>query len=427
MASTLTSPETNLLLHRREVLRAHFVADVAAGTARPFVLPFDLLGTVLLPIIYLCIPHTRRPWLYRLRFAVVGLMVWLNYNMMMTASSTNFAAACMVGLLGVWGTLWGTTRLVWMRPQFDAERVDVHGDVYGDVNRGVIRRYTIGTVKENGGTHGNPKPGGCNSAAPDQTVAAALSAGYTYYWQSYPSDSPLSTRLGWAFDYATSIRGPGWSTTSISSIPSFRRPSKPLSDSPVDLSSIPLQTLTGFSRYTTSLSFLAHRLRQMALAYIVFDFLSFAMQNDPYFILGPEHAAAHPLPPYLSSLHPLVLPIFRSSLVVTAIIASAHLAMGIAQLLHFCVSHSHPTLIRLAGARSDIWQYPDVCGGFATNVLDYGLAGFWGGWWHQNFRACFVAPANWLAQHGYLPRDRRHPVRRFAGAAIAFVLSGISY
>ncbi|KAG7293018.1 hypothetical protein NEMBOFW57_003063 [Staphylotrichum longicolle] len=82
------------------------------------------------------------------------------------------------------------------------------------------------------------------------------------------------------------------------------------------------------------------------------------------------------------------------------------------------------------GARAELWQHPPLFGGFAASVLDRGLAGFWGGWWHQTFRLGFVAPVRWL-----WPRRHRHPhegkgrkavaARQLVEVALAFALSGV--
>lgn len=426
------SPETNLGLHHREFLRGQFKADLATGTARPLVIPLDLLGTFVLPIAYLCIPHTRRPWLYRMRFAVLALMMWLNYDMIARASSTNMSSAYASGLAGAWGTLWGMTVLIWTRPQFEAERVerrlrrraaDSNGSAPGHdscSNRGVLQRHPKGRLS----TSQLADKISARVAAPDETVAAALSAGYEYHWQSYPAHSPLSTRLDWVVDYVISFRGTGWTPTGISSVPSFRKPSKPLSDSPVDLSSIPVRSRTGYSRCTTRRSFLQSRAGRIAASYLVLDVCSVLMLRDPYFIFGPDHAP-HPLPTYLSSLPSLVLSILRNCIALSAISSALYAIFAISQLTQFLLSHSHPTLLRLSGARADLWHHPDTFGSFTTNVLDHGLAGFWGGWWHQTFRGAFVAPTDWMVRNGYLPRDRRHPATRAVGAVVAFVQSGL--
>lgn len=48
------------------------------------------------------------------------------------------------------------------------------------------------------------------------------------------------------------------------------------------------------------------------------------------------------------------------------------------------------------GILDELWRYPDFFGGFVRNVLDRGLAGFWGGWWHQSFRVGFTGPVRFV-------------------------------
>jgi hypothetical protein len=426
--ATHISPETNLALYQRETLKALFRAEVAAGTARPLVIPLDLVGTALLPILYLCIPHTKRPWLYRMRFVVIAVMVWLNYHMICGASSTSMLSAYASGLAGAWGTLWGVTVLIWTRPQFEAERVETRLRSRRMNGNGGNREQNVHSGGRLLHEHANgafPKSQLSDKlTSPDETVAAALAEGYEYYWQSYPASSSLVTRLDWVVDYVTSFRGIGWSPTGISSIPSFRRPSKPRSDEKVDLSSIPIHTKTGYFRYATRHSFLRKRWVHIAASYLVLDMCTVLMLRDPYFILRPDYSP-HPLPPYLASLPGLALYFMRTLISFAAIISALNLLFSLAQVSRFLLYHSHPTLARLAGARADLWHYPDIFGSFAVNVLDYGLAGFWGGWWHQTFRGAFVAPTDWLVRRGYLPRDKRHPVTKTMGAAVAFAQSGM--
>jgi hypothetical protein len=204
----MDTPGPNLALWRRELLRSQFRADIASGTARPLVLPFDALGVFLLPLIYLCIPHTGRPWLYKSRFLVLALMIGLNLNIMLKAASTNMAVAYGTGLAATWGIIWGLTVLVWTRPQFEAARVKrrrtkfrrENGSVNGEIVHEGRKRSNRDLIEEK---------------APDETVAAALLDGYEYYWQAYPADEGFRTRLDWAYDYVTSFRGSGMSRSQL--------------------------------------------------------------------------------------------------------------------------------------------------------------------------------------------------------------------
>lgn len=364
-------------------------------------------------------------------------MIGMNWNMMVRASSLNMAVAYGTGLAGAWGILWGLTVLVWTRPQFEAARVERRRK---RENGGLARQDGLGNGHAHGDVPARPEKEDevrkqTGHKALDETVAAALDDGYEYYWQAYPADSPLSTRLDWAFDYISGFRGsgtfihrhphkaqltsPGW-TTSISSIPSFRRPEKPQSGEPVDLSSIPQSTKTGYTRHLTINSFLRSRLHGMALAYLILDICIVTVRHDPYFILGPDYAP-HPLPSYLSNLPRLVLEVYRTTVSLGIILPALYMIFFLDQVVQFYLGRIFPSI----GCRGDLWQYPSVFGSFTSNVLDHGLAGFWGGWWHQTFRGAFVAPTDWMIRHNILPKDKHHPVTQIVGSLVAFGQSSL--
>lgn len=217
----MTTATETLADARRLLLRTQFKEAVAAGTARWLVIPYSLAGAVALPVLYLAIPHTRRPWLYQARFAVVAAVVAFNIRMMSETASTNMASAYVAGLVGTWGIIWAMTLLVWMRPQFEAARVERRrksreGEANGttiECAKGHIVGDTPGKVIENGHSSELQLRGnGLRSReqkVPDESIAAALEDGYEYYWQPYPEHAPLLTRLEWAFDLVTAFRGSG--------------------------------------------------------------------------------------------------------------------------------------------------------------------------------------------------------------------------
>lgn len=140
----------------------------------------------------------------------------------------------------------------------------------------------------------------------------------------------------------------------------------------------------------------------MTIEYLVLDFLSVLMMKDPYFILGPEvtaevvATAPQVLPSYLAALPPYILFVYRGLVCFSAILVAIDLIITLFQM--FCHFILGP---RVLGTRAELWHYPCVYGGFTANVLDKGMAGFWGGWWHQTFRTTFGAPGLWLSRRGY--------------------------
>ncbi|EAQ93255.1 hypothetical protein CHGG_01490 [Chaetomium globosum CBS 148.51] len=236
---------------------------------------------------------------------------------------------------------------------------------------------------------------------PDESVAASLPHN-EYFWQPFPATASYLTRLGWTADLLTACRGAGWNF-SISSIPHPPFPTKPLDGNElVRLDLIPLASRTGTRRSQTYAAFLRSRLLEFALSYLTIDILTGTMRHDPYFVLGPDYAAqGHPLPALYARL-PLpavTIPVLRNIPALAGIMAGMHLEHSLLQLAIVF------PLRGLFGARAELWQHPTLFGGFVPSVLDRGLAGFWGGWWHQTFRAGFVAPTRWW----FASRRPSHP------------------
>jgi hypothetical protein len=400
-----------------------FHAAVAAGEVTPFVIPWSFIGVFFLPLFYLSIPHTNRPWLYRLRWVVAAAVVYLNVRLMQTTSAGNMAVAYSTGLAAVWGTIWNLRVLIFTHPQRDAARVEQRPRIY----------------HENGGLKDEKeKTGAMVTSAADESVAASL-PDKEYFWQPFPAQASFLTRLGWTADLLTSLRGGGWNFC-ISSIPHPPLPErlpdpgssgggKPLPAVRLDL--IPLASRSGTSRSRTYASFLRSRLLQFALSYLTIDILTVTMRRDPYFLLGPDYAANQPplpLPSFMTAL-PLpgiTIPLLRTLPAAAGILAGLHLYFALLQLV--CVFLLPG---RIFGPRfTELWQHPTLFGSFTRSVCDRGLAGFWGGWWHQTFRLGFTAPLRFL-----FPPDPPPPgaqlssggakTRAAAEMLLAFFLSGV--
>lgn len=432
----------NLGDHVRAIYRRHFAHEFALGTVKPLVIPHSVLITFGLPILYFSIPHRNRPWLFSARYLLMLCILLFNAQETFLTTSPNFAAGYAVGLMQAWGVIWNMTLLVFMRPQFDAERIE----------KRPARPAVNGHARANGFTNGHARTSGADentrpvqngdahvvtgvngsskvpaqthnpretehtrvADAPDEDVARSLAHGYEYYWQSYPEQASWLARLDWSYDLVTSFRGTGWNW-SIPVVPRFSKPDKPQSGSPVDLASIPESTPQGYRRYTTRRAWVRAELVPFIVGYLALDALSVLMMKDPYFILGPEYKASGvPLPPLLAALPPWLLFTYRCLTSFAGVLAAIAVVMKLWQLI--CAFALRPLL----GTRAELWHYPTLMGGFTHNVLDRGLAGYWGAWWHQTFRVAFGAPAVWLAQGG--PSGRR--VGKTLAGFLAFAQSG---
>lgn len=214
----------NLGAHIRDLYRLHFAQQIQAGALKPLIIPYSLLGTFILPLLYFTIPHVRRPWLHRARFPLWLAIVAFNIIEARSTSSANFAIGYAIGLMQAWGILWCMTLLVWMDPQVEAERVERRRRVSGGAKakalvRGVERGGGNGHAALNGHRiesvdgAGDDKVDLTNGVgvlnAPDEDVARSLKEGYEYYWQAYPADAPFTTRFEWSWDLVSSFRGTG--------------------------------------------------------------------------------------------------------------------------------------------------------------------------------------------------------------------------
>ncbi|KAK4128763.1 hypothetical protein N657DRAFT_639253 [Parathielavia appendiculata] len=410
----------NLGAYHQQQYRETFRAALAAGKVKPLLFPWSFIGCFFLPLFYLSIPHKQRPWLYRMRWAVAATVVYLNVNLIRTTSADNEAVAYATGLMAVWGTIWSLRCLIFTRAQWDAARVE----------RRQRRPHANGFIR------GEETQKSSAMVPPDESVAIALLHS-EYYWQPFPTTAPFLTRLGWTAGLLISFRGGGWNF----SIPSIPHPPLPkhiishdkLVHEPVRLDLMPLTTRAGTTRSQTYASFLRSRLKQIILSYLLIDILTTTMRQDPYFVLGPAYAL-HPSSPSLPGVYNhavpgQIIPLVRNIAAIAGIVAVLHLYYALLQLAAVFI------LPRLLGARAELWQHPTLFGGLFCQgtVLDRGLAGFWGGFWHQTFRAGFVAPAEYLLSFVfyYPPYPQRHHqhekklVRSLVKVAMAFVLSGL--
>ncbi|KAI1281012.1 hypothetical protein F5Y07DRAFT_315934 [Xylaria sp. FL0933] len=243
---------------------------------------------------------------------------------------------------------------------------------------------------------------------------------YEYYWQEYPADASFTTRLGWAFDIVSSFRLTGWNSAP-SCLPPYKSPPT-IGPYQLPLEYGPHRTKQGYERTLSRRKLILSRwFFNFIPSYIIVDICAALMTTDPYFVLGPEHN--HPLPTHLASLHPVLLSLQRTTLGFVAVFIALQYAwnFGAVLLALYC-----PPIL---GFRAHPWHLPCMTGSF-TQVLDRGLTGFWGAWWHQTFRPGFSAPTKWLLRNGYLPspRDggnRAKMITAVVGAIIAFTQSGL--
>lgn len=126
---------------------------------------------------------------------------------------------------------------------------------------------------------------------------------------------------------------------------------------------------------------------------------------------------SHPLPSALANLSPTVLSLVRTLLAAAGTLGALNHIFNLAQVI---------SALSPFARYNPLWQHPSINGSFSLTVLDEGLAGFWGGWWHQSFRLGFTLPTAYLVRMGWLPPARTVVTKR-VGMFIAFLLSGLMH
>lgn len=160
------------------------------------------------------------------------------------------------------------------------------------------------------------------------------------------------------------------------------------------------------------------------------------MTQDPYFVVGPGPTRNMPwseqvdqfpspamgavrapppspallaMPAYLEFLyrHPQLLALHRSVLGLAGMLAALHIALSLDQLVRVSLGNLFfgNNSISSVSTLAQLWQYPSIFGS-VSQVLDHGLAGFWGSTWHQTFRYAFLAPTLWLVDKGILAKGQ---------------------
>ncbi|PHH69874.1 hypothetical protein CDD80_6395 [Ophiocordyceps camponoti-rufipedis] len=354
--TTGLSPSAPTLASVADQVRAacHDVLVNATGRGLPFLIPYTLLGTLIVPALWLAVPHLQRPLLYQTRWLVVAACLAFNAHVTLSSGGDSLAKSYVIGLVAAWGSMSVLHLLVWTRPQFDALRAVK-----------VFERPTVIDSKQ-----------GSNPVG-------------TFYWQPFPADAPFLVRLGWTVDLILSFRGIGWNWV-VASVP---RPRAPRANEPVDVDSMPLSSRCGSTRCLTEADFIRQRLSSFVIQYLILDACFIIVSRDPYFLLGPD--SDWELPSHLSSIPAWLLLFFRESIICTVALCALSVLFTINDLFQYYYLKAY------VPGRSALWLHPSSFGSFSS-VLDRGLSGFWGGFWHQTFRQQFLAPANYLIERGYL-------------------------
>ncbi|RKF59729.1 hypothetical protein OnM2_057053 [Erysiphe neolycopersici] len=377
-----------------------FVDQVIDGQRRPLVFPYDFLGFFSL-LVYLCIPHKQNPIIYAARWPLIVLVTWIELRKIHESLGTGPDLVALTGMISAYIVISSWTWLIFKRPQWDAARVEKRRI---RVAKNVQLSEKIPALKEEL----------CLKKQAIDNVSINTDGCYEeideYFWQSYPEN--IKERIYWVFDLILNYRGPGWNWA-IPNIPSL---------TPETLSKLESSVLDESDQIIASAikkclktrhAHLLNELCVFVLSYLTIDILATLMIYDPYFKFGPT---TYDLPPYLQHLHPSMLQFYR------LLVTSVTIGIGI----NYSFAQAHITLAhflgpRVLGLRGTHWYYPRIWGEF-SDILQKGLGGLWGSYWHQSFRNLFTAPTKYLIREGYIKTGSF--AAKIIGLIFAFGLSG---
>ncbi|KZF19120.1 hypothetical protein L228DRAFT_241799 [Xylona heveae TC161] len=408
----------------------HQQAGVRSGEWVPFVYPFHALGMIMLGV-YLLIPQSA------LRFSAFSIFsryfvfalvsahsIWSIRNIRSISTANGFG----VGLISSWTMLWAATLLVFNDVQRDFARIQRKSDsgvqvATSDRSHDHVANTTTSAISASNGSPRQRSSMQLDKAANGQISTAANghasgpknSRTAIYFWQPYPQ--AFTDRLYWVTDLVLNYRGIAWNWRSSGLPPPPKRVRESLEHnhgasaaSPRDRAS-PDHSHHGHSR--ASITWEAFR--RVSFWYFTIDAIKVIIMRDPYF-WGFIDA---PAPSYLPSTiaqSPVLLGCYRQILSLASICAALQGIYSLGPLVFVGI------LGKWFNVNGEPWMYPDGYGSY-RHVLDNGLAGWWGGWWHQTFRTMFSAPSQWLIEK--MNMNRKSPLAKMLQLVIAFSLSGV--
>lgn len=395
---------------------------IAAGEIYPFLYPWGSAGAAIV-LAYLLIDHRQSPFLRLLRFPVFGLLCTFAAWTVLYCRARNPASAFGVGLISGWSVLWIATILVLNDCQRDFRRIERQGGVFGRSTSEIQANGGPKLASSANGHATETRNGSINRQKPLERDTASSGLAPTqrkgsFTWQPYPT-APFVERLDWVADVFCNFRGVGWNWRISGLPPPPKWVQEQLRDSagtPLSDEDTYLSRSTGVHRYHTRKDLLRRTARHLVIGYLSLDVLKTVVVHDAYFWTGQHSSPAPSFLPGLIKHSTVLLKSYR-------LLAS----LGMVYIALWTIFNLGPAFFcgllgtEVIGARGEPWMYPDTFGGFRP-VLDKGLAGWWGAWWHQTFRAAFEAPTTRILQATGI--EKRSRSGKAIAVFVAFFLSG---
>lgn len=394
-----------------------YTEGVQIGSIVPTVYPAFTYGLAVL-ILFFMIPPSSRLHNKATRYCTFAVTAawhaWLIANCKAWGPSVSFG----IGIMAAWGIVWAAVLLVFNDAKSDWKRI--------------VREDTWTVLEVRDGKSPDPaeskdpadvtirelkvKPMQDSVGDQQQRRRTIEEHKISYSWQPYPRT--WQDRFVWTCDIVSTMRGIGW-LWKISGLPSRSRiveaslsadsPSKTRSENKA-------VSRNGIKRYDTYWSVIMHNVWIVIKGYIAIDILKTIVVHDPYF-WGLVDRAPPTWLPYFIQASALWTRAYRLTVSMSLVWIGLRTIYSFGPLFFVGVLGKE-----YLGSNGEPWMYPDHYGSY-LNVFTRGLAGWWGGWWHQVFRFAFQAGGHWITDD-VLRLQPKTMLSNFVQLFVAFAMSG---
>ncbi|KAK5062843.1 hypothetical protein LTR84_004918 [Exophiala bonariae] len=411
--------------------------SIASGKYQPFLYPWDSLFALVLLLAVTLTPRLPARLGVAVRWLAFTLIFAHSIHVILHRRTLWFAGGYGIGLCTAWGTIMSGALLVCNDIEHDFCRLEAR-ELLPQTSEVASNGSTIpcASSKAKDPTSASidlkrrKVPGVYTATDIKQPTFAnsqdAATKPYRLVWQAFPYDSSWLHVIDWTMDLVTSFRGVGWNHR----IPTLAEIDAPIPPTPamrqhkprgqVDTerkpTAIPRQTLRAMQQRAVA---------DFIVSYLVLDFLKTTMVTDPYFMgLGGLESPSPWL--WLSAMTktiPIATKFVRLVMSMAGVVAALTFIFSLSPLFFTVVLPAAVDFTKVT--RSPLlepWLYPPQWYPLTTSVLQTGLAGFWGKFWHQMFRYGISQPSQALIQR--LGMDSRGNGARIIQLLIAFGLSG---
>ncbi|EKV10785.1 hypothetical protein PDIG_54660 [Penicillium digitatum PHI26] len=376
------------------------------GIFRP-VLLYHVVILNILPLIGLVIPRSKGGQFFRKGLFVICIAIAIEIfkNRRAIIGGNGY----MLGLITAWWLVWNATLFVLTDLEHDFKRIERKPV---DINCQNEPKIETRAVKKSLESH---------------NLRCTQRESNLYIWRSYPEN--FWHRLEWSAGLLFNLRGPEWNWRASHLGPLPRPIHDQLHSEFVDRINAH-DPASETSTYPSGKDRLQAAFRKFFISYLVLDILKvIILMPDPYFRGLTSAESLSPFPFFYFTnltLHPAIARLFHRLYSAISVYFALELVTSLNPIFFLGLSLAFPNGAKklTAAPLGASWLYSDTFGPFFTPILDEGLAGCWGRWWHQIFRYGFVTSARWILS--VLPAGWASHLqfRRVTYVMVAFCLSG---